>query len=91
MSELIRPGTKGARWDIPRGVRLLVCRVTPGNGWWDIDDQLDRICGREGVIAPGAHRWHALPEGSLPALELIAESNPGRLVVHRAFRRTNQR
>jgi hypothetical protein len=86
MSELIRPGVKGARWDIPRGVDLIVCRVTPGRDWWDLDDAIASLPGQTNVVAPSVHRWHAFPMDALPALAVIAERNPGRLIVHKAYR-----
>ena len=87
MSDVIRPGIKGAAWDIPRGVQLLVCRVTPGNGWWELDDEVEALPGRIAVPAKGSQRWHAFPESSLSALESFAERHPKRVVIHRAFRR----
>lgn len=46
VSELIRPGTKGARWDLPRdGVEYLLCSVKSGADWWDLDDEVAAIPG----------------------------------------------
>jgi hypothetical protein len=88
MSELIRPGLKGRYWDLPQDGRpYLVCRVTSGADWWDLDDEVAAVPGRQHVHAPHLAKWHAVPLTRLAELEVIAERNPGRLVVHRAANR----
>ena len=82
MNELIRPALKASRWDIPRGGTHYLCRITSGHGWWDLDDELESLPGRRPVIARSNHPWHAIPVDQLQALEAIAESNPGRVIIH---------
>lgn len=85
MSELIRPGIKGRRWDLPRddGVEYLACRIKTGADWWDLDDELGALPGCRFVYTPTQARWHAIPAEQLGALQAIAERNPGRVIVHR--------
>lgn len=84
MDELIRPARKGSRWTTSLKRPYLVCRVTPGNRWWDIDDEVRAIPGRRDADKRGSCKWHAVPANRLPDLQMIAERNPGRLIVHRA-------
>lgn len=69
------------RGSLPEG-DYLMCRIKPGRDWWDLDDALRALPGHRMVIVPSPRQWHAIPTELLPALEVLAESNPGRLVVH---------
>jgi hypothetical protein len=68
---------------VPRDREYLICRVTPGADWWDIDDLVVAVPGRRAMTdAISPHIWHAIPRERLSALESIAERHPNRLRVH---------
>jgi hypothetical protein len=68
--------------DVPRGGAFYLCRAADGPTWWDVDEALQLIPGRRGVLAPSHRRWHAIPKDQMPALEAITERYPNSVIVH---------
>lgn len=84
MSEpiVLRRALKWAAPQIPERGRFLLCRVTPGRDWWDLDETLRTMPGRRTVGYTGPYHWHLIPMDLLEELETVTQSYPGRVVIH---------
>jgi hypothetical protein len=63
----------------------LVCRVTAGRDWWDLDDELGALPGAH-VLREGhsAYRWHVVPMACVPQLLSLNVEHTGRIRMHHA-------